>query len=325
MARDQQPRPDVPTGESLPDVPDAALMRRAPWSVLVLVAVWFIGVVWLALVAEVLRATGRFPGAETAGSTAALRLGMWASCFALPLQLVSAIFLVRATSKATLADMGLTWHRLTLNLFLGLAALLVLAPLAYGVQFALERLLRLLSPSVVQDHPFNLLAREGLSPVEWGVMVLAAVVAAPLWEELFFRGLIQPWVIERPSAGAVLMGLAAALGVAFRSEHLQEAAQAGLRNVLVELIPALTALALVPVYLLLRHRCRSPVPAGIFATSVLFGWFHVRFWPSPVALTLLALGLGLLAWRSRSLAGPMILHAAFNGLACVVLIIEHSG
>jgi membrane protease YdiL (CAAX protease family) len=158
--------------------------------------------------------------------------------------------------------------------------------------------------------------------VEWVGLILAAVVAAPVWEELLFRGLIQPWVIHRPDVGLVPMGLAVVLGVVLRWGHIRDALPSGPGPVLVELIPALTALALVPVYLLIRYRFRSPVPAGIFATAVLFGWFHVTVWPSPVALTVLSLGPGWLAWRTRSLVGPFVMHAAFNSIVCAILVVE---
>jgi membrane protease YdiL (CAAX protease family) len=277
------------------------------------------------LVGRLLLATGWFPGAEEQTAEATLpklRLGLWTSCLAMPLRVVLAVLLVRALTQATLADLGLTTRRLGRNLLAGLGAALLLMPCVYGVQFLLEWLNRQLPGTVVQQHPFTELARQGLSPVEGLILVLAAVVAAPVWEELFFRGLIQPWAIDRPDNGPGLMGLAVALGVVLRWNYLQNPYEIALGKVVVELIPALTAVALVPVYLLLRTRCRSPVPAAIFAASVLFAWFHASVWPSPVALTLLSLGLGYLAWRSRSLAGPIALHAVFNGVACVLLVVE---
>jgi membrane protease YdiL (CAAX protease family) len=194
----------------------------------------------------------------------------------------------------------------------------------YGVQIGLERLMRQLPGLGVQEHPLTLLAREGgLSPLDWLGLVLTAMVCAPVWEELFFRGLVQPWAIDRPHGGAVLMGLAVVLGAVLRHEQVRDAFSSGdPRRLALALLPALTALALVPVYLLLRHLCRSAVPAGIFAASVLFGWFHAGVWPSPVALTLLGFGLGWLAWKRRSLVGPFALHAAFNSIACLLLVFE---
>jgi membrane protease YdiL (CAAX protease family) len=308
-----------------PDDRPRPLPGRTPWSALVIVFVWLTSDLWLRLVAGLLLATGWFPDAEqaSAGMTPdLLRLSMWAACLAMPLRVICAVLLVRWLCEARPADLGLTTHHLVRNLLVGLAAALVLAPAVYGVQLGLESLSRRLAGGGVEEHPFSLLARQGLSPAEWALLVLSAVVAAPLWEELFFRGLVQPWVIDRPAAGPALLGLAVVLGVALRWDHLQSAFPRGAQAVLVELIPALTALGLVPIYLALRHGLRSPVPAGIFAASVLFGWFHVSVWPSPVALTLLSLGLGWLAWRSRSLAGPFALHAVFNGIACVLLVVE---
>jgi membrane protease YdiL (CAAX protease family) len=75
------------------------------------------------------------------------------------------------------------------------------------------------------------------------------------------------------------------------------------------------------VYLLVVYRSRTPVGPALFGTSALFGAIHSNVWPSPVALFVLALGLGWLAWRTRSLAGPMLLHGLFNGIACVALLL----
>jgi membrane protease YdiL (CAAX protease family) len=63
----------------------------------------------------------------------------------------------------------------------------------------------------------------------------------------------------------------------------------------------------------------------LFATAVLFGWVHARVWPSPVPLLWLGLGLGWLAWRGRSIAGCVVLHAVFNGIACVILLLSPDG
>jgi membrane protease YdiL (CAAX protease family) len=44
-------------------------------------------------------------------------------------------------------------------------------------------------------------------------------------------------------------------------------------------------------------------------------------WPTPVALFVLALGLGALAYRTQSLVGPVVLHGLFNGFNCLVLFL----
>ena len=52
---------------------------------------------------------------------------------------------------------------------------------------------------------------------------------------------------------------------------------------------------------------------------------HSFAWPSPVALFVLALGLGWLAHRTRSLAGPIVLHGLFNAVSCMLLFFPQSG
>ncbi len=60
--------------------------------------------------------------------------------------------------------------------------------------------------------------------------------------------------------------------------------------------------------------------SAIYGTSLLFAAMHSGVWPSPIALFVLGLGLGWLAYRTRSLVGPILVHALFNGVACLQLV-----
>jgi membrane protease YdiL (CAAX protease family) len=63
---------------------------------------------------------------------------------------------------------------------------------------------------------------------------------------------------------------------------------------------------------------RYGVTAAAFAVSLLFAGIHAHT-PSVVPLFLLSLGLcGSYLW-SGSLAAPVILHAAFNGVTVAIL------
>ena len=85
-----------------------------------------------------------------------------------------------------------------------------------------------------------------------------------------------------------------------------------------KLAPVWILALLVGVYFLLDRR--NSTSGGLFASAVLFAWIHVSVWPSPVPLVWLALGLGWLAWRGRSLAGAVVLHMVFNAVACGMLL-----
>ena len=75
------------------------------------------------------------------------------------------------------------------------------------------------------------------------------------------------------------------------------------------------------VVFLTTPRSRDNTVPAILGTSVLFAMIHAAVWPSPVALFVLALGLGWLKERTRSLVGPMVLHSLFNAVNCALLIV----
>jgi membrane protease YdiL (CAAX protease family) len=252
---------------------------------------------------------------ERARQVTQTRLMLWAFCAALPLQLASTLALLYAFSGARPADVGLTARRLGVNLLAGVVAAIVLLPGAYGIQALVVLLVQHLG-GASQDHPFAKLGEVSLFPVEWVLLLLVATVVAPVWEELLFRGIIQPWVSDRRLGGLCAFLAALAITLSARWDHLKAAG--GLSVLLVQLLPIMVLLTLVPVYLVLARRSRPA--GGLFATSVLFAWIHVSVWPSPIALVWLGLGLGWLAQRTRSLAGPIVLHALFNGVACLMLL-----
>jgi membrane protease YdiL (CAAX protease family) len=61
---------------------------------------------------------------------------------------------------------------------------------------------------------------------------------------------------------------------------------------------------------------------GIFATSLFFASVHFAAWPQPIPLFLFSLAVGFLAYRTRSLIGPITVHALFNLTTMVVMILE---
>ena len=70
----------------------------------------------------------------------------------------------------------------------------------------------------------------------------------------------------------------------------------------------------------LRIRSTQHVRA-IWASAVLFGAVHSHVWPSPVPLVVLAVGLGYLYLRTRSLVGPIVVHAMFNAVSALYLVL----
>jgi membrane protease YdiL (CAAX protease family) len=248
-----------------------------------------------------------------------IRLNLWATVLAFPFQAATIPFVLYAASRTRPAQLGLTTRRLGRNLLLGFAVFLVLAPLVLGINALVEILYRRILGGEPQAHPLTLVATAGLTPAEWVLLVLSGVVTAPVLEEMIFRGLLQRYFARQWWGGHAAAVLAFA--VALSSCWARVRAAAPPAAALNEAGPALFILALVPAYLLVAQRSRTPAGPAIFGTSALFAAIHSSVWPSPVALFVLALGLAILAHRTRSLAGPMLLHGLFNGIACVRLVL----
>jgi membrane protease YdiL (CAAX protease family) len=245
------------------------------------------------------------------------RLMLWTLLLALPFQAVTAPLIFWRLRGSRPEALGLTMKALGWNLLAGVLAWIVLTPLALGLHGLMWLLFSQWPGGVVQEHPLVLLGRQPLGSVEWVLLVISASVAAPVLEEIMFRGALQPFFIGERYGGAWAVGLALFLLLFTHGPRLVGAADS--ISVFAELLPILFVIVLIPVLLWLQQR-RSPVAPGIFGTAVLFASIHPA-WPSPVALLLLGVGLGWLAWRTGSLAGPILTHALFNGTSMVQLLL----
>jgi membrane protease YdiL (CAAX protease family) len=245
-----------------------------------------------------------------------LRQSLWITAIASPLQILSALIFLRVGIGVSLADVGITTRNLGRNALAGLVFAVIFVPGTYGIQALALQILEA-AGSKPQEHPFTQLGTTGLLPTEWALLIFGAVVVAPLWEELVFRGLVQPWVMRQGRRGSLaVLALAALLAGQAVSTGWPHSPTPG--ELALKLAPLWILALLVGAFFLIDRR--NTAWGGLFASAVLFAWIHVSVWPSPVPLVWLALGLGWLAWRGRSLAGAVVLHAVFNAVACAALL-----
>jgi membrane protease YdiL (CAAX protease family) len=127
-----------------------------------------------------------------------------------PFGIVSVLLVMHAASETQLYQLGLHGHRLGRNMLLGVLAWLVVTPLAYLVHAAMVSLF-----GRGDEHPLQQTIRENPTAAAVALVVLVAVVAAPLSEEFLFRGVLQPW-LTRHRWGPVAVTLIA-FGLAFLS------------------------------------------------------------------------------------------------------------
>ncbi len=291
--------------------------RAVPWSGAEIVLVVLVVYLFLPAWVDSLLSTSGFyarvygpdevkKALEPAGSSQVnpdrLRLQMWAQVLALPLQVSALLLLLYSLSDTQPYQLGLTWHRGWQNVALGIAAALVLTPVVIGIQYLAVWLFQHWTGQAVQEHPLYSL-RTVLSGVEWLPLLLQVLVAAPVLEEILFRGLLQPWFCQRSWGGHVAITLSLLLAGASHGESARA--------------PFLFVLALLPVYVVVVRRARTPAGPALFGTALLFGIVHSGVWPTPIPLFVLGLGLGWLAWRTQSLVGPIVLHSLFNAVGSI--------
>ena len=195
-------------------------------------------------------------------------------------------------SGATWDDLGLKWAGMGRNLARGVVACLLLAPLCYGL---MALAVQIWPP---EEHPVLALVKHGLTPGVAAMTILSAVILAPAAEELLFRGIIMPWLEK------VFRVAPAAPSESFL--ELDEPADGPL------VVPQpVTSRPAHPTLLLLPN----------VITSIIFAELHAPQWPAPLPLFILSMGLGVLYKRTGSLWAPIALHASFNGLSTIALML----
>jgi membrane protease YdiL (CAAX protease family) len=327
--------------------PPVGPVRHAPSGAVVLGA-FAIFVLTGALVQSVLTGSGFFPwmyGPDfpvelppeptPVQKAAATVRYLWAATFAFPIQIGLIVGLTAVFGGNPVTGRG--WAR---NVVAGYLTWLLVTPVAFLV-FVLANLAHSeLTGRPPDKHPLTVLG-ESAGTREWALFVLQTVVLAPVLEELVFRGLLLPWLASRrptdpesamtiPPARRPLAVLLVSVAVAqlLHRQELRQAWAAGdPTGIVAHLIPGLFFLALVPLdrlpfarlrrHLRLRSRQYS---RAILASAALFGAFHAHVWPSPVPLVVLAVGLGYLYLRTRSLVGPVVVHGMFNAVSAMYLL-----
>jgi membrane protease YdiL (CAAX protease family) len=259
------------------------------------------------------------PPRNEQGRLARGRMQLWVMVLAAPLQVLSipaTLFLVRRTQPQQL---GLTTRGLGRYLLVGVGVWLVITPAVLLVHYVVQSLYQAVFQIIPVEHPLQPLADKGiLLPLEWTLWFSAAIVAAPLVEELLFRGFMQTWIASQSNGPEVALGLSSLLILLRWKEFVEGWSQGGLYR-LETLSPILFVLLLIAGLPLVRRW--RPESAAVWGSSALFAMLHISVWPSPVPLFLLALALGECFRRTGSLVGPIVIHGLFNATSIALLLL----
>lgn len=106
-----------------------------------------------------------------------------------------------ARSRTRPHQYGVSWARWPANLALGLAAFIVATPVVLGLYTVFT--------VIVPERPHQLteLGKQNLDEWEWILLGFQAIVAAPLVEEIVFRGILQGWLRRASLRGHVTVGV----------------------------------------------------------------------------------------------------------------------
>jgi membrane protease YdiL (CAAX protease family) len=263
------------------------------------------------------------------------------------------------TSGARLRDLGLSLRGWKRQVATGAVVVLILMPIVYGVQMACVKYLDVSGPER-RRHPVERMIRDDFSPGVAYLAFLTAVILAPVFEELFFRGFFQSWLVKafdrlaRESRAArsrrhapaktgphgqmdsgtgrdlididpVRSSIDGVTGEPENEPLSATKAESGPdpeRDSLGEAIgPEVGRKPSAPDQPLPHHsQSRRWTVAAIALTSLFFAALHFQQWPAPIPLFVLSLGLGLVYERTGSLLAPICMHAIFNGFSTLTLI-----
>ena len=223
---------------------------------------------------------------------------------------------VIAVSGATRSDLGLPkdGHQLVGDVRIGILAWLAALAPVYGVQVLM---INLVGPT--DGHPLIKIVREHTSPLLFMLAFTAAVVVAPICEELLFRLLLQGWLEKWEDRKRGWRDAAI-------NDHAQLTDDEQPMTNDEQSVAEHSAFDI-------RH---SPVPTDqsplrvglgglpygwlpIAISSLLFALAHIGYGPEPVPLFLLALILGYVYQRTHRIVPCMVTHALFNGTSLVAL------
>jgi membrane protease YdiL (CAAX protease family) len=214
---------------------------------------------------------------------------------------------------ANARELGIEIGRLRSDTLVGSAAFAMLAPIVYGLQALLVQLVK-------SAHPLLELLKENPQPEFFIITGVAAVLIAPVSEEILFRMLLQGW-LDRAARGAD-----SPRAVFFGGRPLPVVSDNSTRTV--DEVPPASTPADEPALDGSEFAVAPPVePAAdaerrpwwpVVVSALLFALAHAEHGPDPIPLFVLAVGLGYLYRQTGRILPCIVVHMLLN--CCTLLM-----
>jgi membrane protease YdiL (CAAX protease family) len=200
-------------------------------------------------------------------------------------------------SGATVADLGLEPGRARREVVRGIVGGVLITPVGLGMNLLAQKLWE---PT---GHVIEQWISKSSPPSTWALAAFMAVLVAPVLEEFLFRGVLLG-ALNRLAAGTGKGRPGTGVDPEFAGDIHDPGTVAS--------VPAATNSSAITVKLFLANA----------VVSLLFAAMHVTFWPTPIPLFFVSLGLGLVYQRTGSLIAPITMHACLNGVSTLLLLLS---
>lgn len=221
---------------------------------------------------------------------------------------------------ARLYQMGLHLNRWRENFTLGVLGWIIIRPLCFIVLMIVLLSFWETLWGRASVHPMHTLLIHDNRITTWILVGIITCIVAPLKEEILMRGIVQPYLIRNPLSSDILLVMA----IVWAFTMLMTPGSGPDRGL--GMGPLFFVAVIAPGYYLFekwtQHWIKEPGAArGIYVTSLIFAALHAAAWPQPVPLFFFSLGVGFLAYRTRSLIGPITVHVLFNLTTMIMQIL----
>lgn len=235
-------------------------------------------------------------------------------------------------NRPTASDFGLSFRQLGRDVGIGCAGFLLISAPVYAIQYLLVEILKLRS-----EHPLIELVQRNPDVRFFMVSFVAAVLIAPVAEEILFRVLFQGWLERIPGhrgrTQVLLLGGADVMSDGDQPQSL-EADQAETLNSAAPQDRPTDKDAEENPYASPKTVPRKPAAAvtgrpatwPIIVSSLVFALMHSSHGVDPIPLFVLAFGLGFVYRQTHRALPCIIIHMLFNGFSLALLFVEvHNG
>jgi len=242
--------------------------------------------------------------------TAQQRIGaMWGQISAQSLVCLAIFILIIARGGVTLV-IGDSFATFRKDVVIGVATFCALCVPVILIQVFIAQF-------VEYKHELINMLTESPTPEIIIPVLVSAVLVAPITEEFAFRLLLQGWLEDvfrgrYLSAGQILIGRLGAPELDHSGEMPEPRFSAESPSDLLEVTPAEPAFPESPALMMI----------AIFASSLIFATLHVGQGGAPIPLFFLALGLGYVYQKRRTIVPSLVVHMMLNGQSMLLLLLQ---